>query len=175
MRAPIAIFIGILTSIFLYANLHAQIGDAFNKKTLPSVEIERMDGTKVNINEFGKNGKITIINFWATWCGPCKQELSNIADLYEYWQEDYNAEVVAVSIDDSRNKAKVKSYVNAQGWDYIVLLDSNQDLKRALNFQSPPFTVVVDQNGFIVHTHTGYRPGDENLLEDELKELSAEK
>jgi cytochrome c biogenesis protein CcmG, thiol:disulfide interchange protein DsbE len=65
----------------------------------------------------------------------------------------------------------VKSYVNGQRWDFTTLIDPNQDLKRALNFQSVPYTIVFDQNGKIAFTHSGYVEGDEFILRDKLKEL----
>lgn len=162
----------IIFSIIHFQLTFGQVKDAFTQKSLPDVNIETLEGESVNIKSFGENGKITIINFWATWCGPCKLELNNIADIYDEWQEDYNVELLAVSIDDSRNKAKVKSFVNGQGWDYVVLLDQNQDLKRAFNFQMPPYTVLTDQNGKIVSVHSGYKSGDEFILEDKIKALS---
>ena len=91
------------------------------QKTLPDVTVAKINGEKVNIADYGKNGKITIISFWATWCKPCKQELSNISEMYDEWQSKYNAELLAISIDDSRNLAKVRSYVAGQDWEYIVL------------------------------------------------------
>lgn len=139
---------------------------------LPSVELTNIKGEKVDLADYGKNGKITVINFWATWCTPCKKELNNIADLYEDWSDDYDMELVAISIDDARNKAKVKTYVNGQAWDYDVLLDVNAVLRQKLNFQSIPFTLVVDQNGNIVNRHSGYVDGDEYILEEELEELA---
>ncbi len=144
----------------------------FTDKKLPSVEITDLNGEKVDVSTFGENGKITVLNFWATWCSPCKLELSNIDKDYEYWQDNYNMELVAISIDDSRNAQKVKTEVEGNGWDYIVLLDANQDLKRSLNFQQVPYTVLVDEDGQIVYTHIGYNQGDEYLLEDKLIELN---
>lgn len=141
-------------------------------EVLPSVTIENLNGEKVDISSFGKNGKITIISFWATWCKPCQKELNNISEVYEDWQEDYNVELVAVSIDDARNAAKVKSFTAGSGWDYTVLLDKNQDLKRALNFATVPFTLIIDQNGNIVDKHVGYQDGDEEEVEAKLKKLS---
>lgn len=160
----------LLLSFTFSAN--AQIKQMFTEKQLPSVEITDLNGSTVNIADYGKTGKITIINFWATWCGPCKLELNNIAELYPDWQDEFDVQLIAVSIDDSRNTAKVKTYINGHAWDYTVLLDANQDLKRALNFQAPPFTLLLDKEGTIVSTHTGYKEGDEYVLEDEIKELA---
>ncbi len=140
--------------------------------TLPDVNIKNIDGDAVNIADFGKSGKVTVLNFWATWCTPCKKELNNIAELYPDWQEEYDVEILAVSIDDSRNTAKVKTYVNGQSWDYTVLLDQNQDLQRALNFQSIPYTIMLNKEGKIVYRHNGYVEGDEYELEEKIKEYS---
>jgi len=142
------------------------------QKTLPNVSLKNIDGESIEINEYSENGKITILSFWATWCSPCKKELNNISDLYEDWQADYDVELVAISMDDQRNSSKIKPTVNGQGWEFTVLLDVNEDLKRALNFQSIPYTIVIDKSGEIVYEHTGYVEGDEYELEDVLKELS---
>lgn len=139
---------------------------------LPSVILQDMNGQKVDVASMTGNGKITVLNFWATWCTPCKKELNNIASLYEDWQKDYNVEIVAISIDDARNQAKVKPYVDGQSWDYTVLIDVNGALKQKLNFQQVPYTVIVDQQGNIVSRHAGYVDGDEYLLEEELAKLA---
>jgi cytochrome c biogenesis protein CcmG/thiol:disulfide interchange protein DsbE len=139
---------------------------------LPDVDLTDVNGQKVNLASFGQSGEITVINFWATWCTPCKKELNNIVDLYPDWQEEFGVRIVAISIDDARNRAKVKSYVDGQGWPYDILLDVNAVLKQKLNFQTIPFTVIVDREGNIVQRHSGYVDGDEYLLEEELAELA---
>ncbi|HWB62858.1 MAG TPA: TlpA disulfide reductase family protein [Chitinophagales bacterium] len=141
------------------------------EKSLPDVSLLDVNGKKINVADYGKSGKITILSFWATWCIPCKKELTNMSDLYEEWQKKYNVQIVAVSIDDSRSSPKVKPYVDGQRWQYDVLLDVNQDLKRALNIQSVPFTVIVDSKGKIVNTHSGYVEGDEYTIEEELQKM----
>ncbi len=141
-------------------------------KTLPSVKVKTLDGATVNVQDYAKNGKITVISFWATWCSPCKRELDAIADVYEDWQDDYNVELIAVTIDDSRAVRKVRPMVESKGWEYEIITDTKEELKRAMNVQSIPHTFVVDQNGNIVYNHTGYSPGDEYDLEDKLKKLA---
>ncbi len=139
---------------------------------LPDVSIKTLDGESVNLQDYGSNDKITIISFWATWCSPCKKELDAIADMYEGWQEDYDVELLAITIDTQRALAKVPGMVESKGWEYTILSDANQELQKALNFQTVPYTLVVDKAGNVVYKHSGYLPGDEYELEDKLKEIA---
>lgn len=145
------------------------------KQSLPDIVLKDLKGKAVNIKSFSKDGKIVIVNFWATWCTPCKKELNNINEMYEDWKSKYNVVLVAVSIDNARNVMKVKPYVDGQAWSYEILLDVNSDLMRAMNVQNPPHTFLVDQNGNIVYAHNGYLEGDEFELEEKLKELTLKK
>ncbi len=144
----------------------------FAQDSMPSVEVKTLDGQTINIQDYANNGKITIISFWATWCSPCKKELDAIADMYEDWQEEYDVELLAITIDTQRALAKVPGMVESKGWEYTILSDSNQKLQQALNFQTVPQTFVLDAEGAIVFSHSGYLPGDEYELEDLLKELA---
>lgn len=157
----------VVLTVFVSVNVFSQ-----TVKPFPSVTVSNLKGEKIDAAKLAAEGKITVFNFWATWCVPCKRELNNMSELYDEWKKDYNVEIIAVSIDDTKSQAKVKSTVDGSGWDYTVLLDANQDLKRALNFQNIPYTVVVDSKGNIVHVHDGYVDGDEFLLEDKIKELA---
>jgi len=148
------------------------IEKVLGEKKLPSLTLTDINGKKVTISDYSNSGKITVLSFWATWCIPCKKELNNLAHLYEEWAKKYNVQIIAVSIDDSRNSTKVKPYIDGQRWPYEVLLDVNQDLKRELNIQSVPFTVVADKNGKVVYTHSGYVDGDEYVLEEELQKIN---
>lgn len=160
----------ILTAGFAYA----QSDSSHNKATgiLPDVTLKNIDGEDIRIADYGQNGKITVISFWATWCKPCIKELKNINSILDEWIDEYDMELVAVSVDDSRNAIKVKPTVNALNWDFDVLLDPNGELQRAMNVANPPVTFLIDQEGKIVYTHTGYVEGDEYELEDHIKELS---
>jgi cytochrome c biogenesis protein CcmG, thiol:disulfide interchange protein DsbE len=158
----------IITSLFSFAT---EEDSTKVKQTLPDVTIKNVDNENVNMSDYASNGKITIISFWATWCKPCIKELKNVIALMEDWEEEYNVELVAVSVDDARNKNKVRPFSKGMGWDFDILLDPNGDLQRAMNVTNPPVTFLVDQNGKIVYTHTGYLEGDEYDLEDEIKKL----
>ncbi len=142
---------------------------------LPDITVETMEGEKVSILDVVKtNGrKITIINFWATWCKPCRNELENIAYLYPDWQDLYDVELVAVSIDDTRTQPQIRPYVDGQGFDYRIVLDANQNFFQAVNGITPPLTLVVNDKGEILEVEHGYIEGNEYKLEEKLEELAS--
>lgn len=146
---------------------------AQNQGKVPAVDVKTMDYETFNTGNISNNGKPVVINFWATWCSPCKRELNNIAEMYEDWVDETGVKIIAVSIDDSRNMGKVAPYVNGKSWEYEVLLDPNGDLKRAMGVNNVPHTFLVDGTGNIVWQHNSYSEGDEYELYKLIKQLSA--
>jgi cytochrome c biogenesis protein CcmG/thiol:disulfide interchange protein DsbE len=144
----------------------------FEGQKIPSVMLKKLDGTKINSGTFSNNGKPIIIDFWATWCKPCKKELDAIADTYEDWQKETGVKVIAISIDDARSSPKVVTDVKAKGWTYEVYIDENQDFKRAMNVNNVPHTFIVNGNGEIVWSHNSYAEGDEIKLYEALKKVA---
>ncbi|HXB41453.1 MAG TPA: TlpA disulfide reductase family protein [Bacteroidia bacterium] len=143
----------------------------FDGQKIPSSILKKLDGTKINSSAFSNNGKPMIIDFWATWCKPCKKELDAIAETYEDWQKETGVKLIAISIDDARSSSKVVTDVKAKGWTYEVYIDENQDFKRAMNVNNVPHTFLVNGNGEIVWSHNSYAEGDEVKLYEALKKL----
>lgn len=136
------------------------------QKTVPNVNVKTLDGKTVNLKEYAaKSGKTIIIDFWATWCSPCKKELDAIADYYEEWQEKYHVELLAITIDNQRALPKVPGMVESKGWKYTIFAGNEEEMRNAFNFQTIPQTLVADKNGNIIFEHNGYVPGDEEELE----------
>lgn len=135
--------------------------------SLPDIQLKNLDGQTVSLQEMSKD-KVIVYSFWATWCVPCINELDAIAEEYEDLQDDFDFELVAISIDDARTKSRVKPMINGKGWDYEILLDTNQKLKRALNIANVPY-VIIAKNGKVVYTHSGYTPGSEQELYEKFQ------
>ena len=159
-----------MNKIFLSLSLSLIISIGFSQ--LPNINLKDVNGVTKNLSKFSNNGNPIIISFWATWCKPCKAELNTIAEDYDDWTEETGVKLIAVSIDDARSSTRVEPYINAQGWEYLVLLDPNGDLKRAMNVNNVPHTFLVDGNGKIVWDHNNYSPGDEEELYEELVKIS---
>ena len=141
-------------------------------KQLPNITIADLQGKPVNIVEFTKKNKLTVLSFWATWCSPCKRELDAVSELYPDWQEKMGVELVAITIDNARALSQVKPIIEEKGWEYSFLVDSKQELQQALGFQAIPQTFIVNDEGTILYQHEGYNPGDELELEKKLMELA---
>ena len=139
---------------------------------LSAVVLRDVDGKALKLSELVGNGRPVLLTFWATWCTPCKKELNNYLDLYEDWATDYGLQLVAVSIDDARNSAKVKSYIKGVRWPYRILLDPNEDMKRLLNFQTIPYTLLYDGQGKVVYRHNSYVEGDEFVMDEKIRNLA---
>ncbi len=113
-----------------------------------------------------------IINFWATWCAPCKRELNTIAEVYDEWQKETGVKLIAISIDDARSQSRVLPFINGSSWEYEIYIDANQDFKRAMGVNNVPHTFLVDGNGYVVWQHNNYSPGDEEELYDKIRALT---
>ncbi len=140
---------------------------------LPSVNVTDMNGKKINTAELSNNGKPFIISFWATWCKPCVKELTTIREVYQDWQTETGVKLIAVSIDDSRSSAQVKTLANGKNWEYEIILDQNSDFKRAMNVNAVPHTFIVNGKGEIVWQHTSFSEGSELELIRLVKKLNA--
>jgi thiol-disulfide isomerase/thioredoxin len=141
------------------------------QKEMPNVSIKSVNNKSYNVKaDFAEKDKLYVFSFWATWCVPCINELDAINEHYAEWSKELNMEVVAISIDDARTQKRVKPLLNGKKWPYEVLLDANQDLKRALAIANVPYTIVV-KNKKVVYIHNGYSQGAENELYEKLKQL----
>lgn len=142
----------------------------YSQQDFPAVNVKNLTGETISTTSFNEKDKLYVFSFWATWCSPCIQELEAINEVYEDWKTQLNIEVIAVATDDSRTQKRVKPLVNGKGWNYTILLDANQDLKRKLSIANIPYLIIV-KNNKIVFIQNGHTPGAEEELLTKLKSL----
>jgi peroxiredoxin len=115
-----------------------------------------------------KGDKLTVIDFWATWCQPCIRSIPKLVEMSEEF-EDEGVRFVGISIDSPRNVSKVKPFARTMGMSYPVLVDPSGELMGELNVLAVPTLLVVDSDMNIVYTHEGFNAGDEHEIRDEIK------
>ncbi|MEN9442370.1 MAG: hypothetical protein RLZ33_2447 [Bacteroidota bacterium] len=174
MKKVILLFLGFTFALSSMAQETTTESHSESVKQVPSVKLKDMEGKVVNTAELGFDGPV-VISFWATWCAPCKRELNAIHELYPDWQEETGVNLVAVSIDDQKTMNSVAVYANGKAWEYLVLMDTNGDFKRAMGVNNVPHTFLVDKDGNIVYSHNNYAAGDEEKLYEEIKKISTKK
>ena len=151
------------------------ISQIFCQDKLPNIILKDISGNSVNLSEISNGGNPIVINFWSTWCAPCKRELNSINEQFNDWVDETGVKLYAISIDDQRTVDRVKPYVNANDWQFEILLDTNGDLKRAMGVNSIPFTILLNSDCQIVWRHNNYNPGDEEELYLKIIELNEKK
>lgn len=142
---------------------------------LPSVKLKDMNGKVIDTAKLSNDGKPFIISFFATWCKPCNRELKAIHEVYPDWQDETGVRVIAISIDEAQNAQKVKPLVDANGWEYQVLLDPNSDFRRAMGVNMIPHVFVIDGDGKVAESRSGYTEGGEQHLIEKVRELIEKK
>ena len=141
--------------------LWSVMGSAFAQ--LPSVKLKDINGKVIDTATLSNDGKPFIISFFAS--------LKAINEVYADWQDETGVRLVAISIDEAQNAQKVKPMVDAAGWEYQVLLDPNSDFRRAMGVNMIPHVFVIDGNGKIVESRSGYTEGGEQHLIEKVREL----
>lgn len=118
---------------------------------------------------------LKVINFWATWCGPCLSEMNQLKKLQEKYNEK-GVEFIAISVDDTQSSAKVPSYVRSRKLPFTILLDPQKSYYNKMHITNIPALIVVNKKQEVIYRHSGFKAGDEVKLEQIIVEhLAIEK
>lgn len=143
------------------------------QKNFPAPELITLDQAAAPLADYIGNGKPTVIALWATWCQPCHLELDAMKPYLKKWEQEYGAQVLAISLDQRHLLNRIKPLASRKGWDYNVLVDMNGQLQSILGFRSIPQMYILDGTGKIVESYTGYETGRELQVDRLIKKLAA--
>ncbi len=137
-------------------------------KLAPDFKLKTLDGQTISLSSL--RGKVVFLNVWATWCGPCREEMPSIQALYDEFSHDPDFVVLAVS-EDSEGRSAVDSYVQGNALRFNVLLDPQNLVGDAYDVSGIPETFIIDRAGRIVAHHVGPYDWSKAEMRDALREL----
>lgn len=146
---------------FVTTLLYAQ--DKFDLK------LNSINNEEIQLKKMYTNGPL-LVNFWATWCQPCKAEIPHLTRLLEKYSEK-GLSIVGINQDSQKSVAKVKSFISAHKIEYPIVLDTNNEIFSRINGQVLPYSLLINKQGEITFKHTGYNAGDEKKIEEEILKL----
>ena len=135
----------------------------------PNFTLESRDGGSVSLAEL--EGQVVMINFWATWCVPCRQEMPHLQALYERYN-GLGFELLAVNVED--NPAGARKWLEETPVTFPVLFDARNDVSKLYKVVAMPSTVLVGRDGTMRYIHHGYKPGYEGEYQNQVRALLRE-
>lgn len=135
----------------------------------PDFTLKKLDGKNLKLSEL--TGNVVLINFWASWCGPCVKEMPLLNKIHKKY-EPLGFTVLGVNVEQDSDNAR--AFLASNGVDFPILLDSKNQVTQQYDVIAMPTTVLVDRDGKIRFVHKGYKSGDEAQYRKMVKELVRE-
>ncbi|HEY4958457.1 MAG TPA: TlpA disulfide reductase family protein [Caldimonas sp.] len=132
----------------------------------PDFTLNVMGGKNLHLKD--QRGRVVMVNFWATWCGPCRQEMPQLNRLFEKYRAS-GFVLLGVNVDDDSSKAK--EVASKLGVTFPVLLDTDKTVSKLYDLTTMPSTVIIDRDGKVRYIHRGYLTGYEDNYEKQIREL----
>jgi peroxiredoxin len=157
--------------ILFLVGLLGSVSGAVAAETASDFTLRDINGKQVSLSDY--KGKVVLMSFWATWCGPCKVEMAHLSEFYNELQGK-GFVVLSVSSDDARTASQVKPYIKRKRYTFPVVLDKESTVTGAYNpTKTLPYGVLVARDFSIAKRYSGYNPGDEvKVKQDILAELA---
>jgi len=147
----------------------ASAGSAQPGAPAPDFTLAARDGGQVRLADL--KGQVVMINFWATWCGPCRQEMPLLAQLHRKY-EPLGFTLLGVNVEP--DSAAAISWLNGVTVTFPILFDTENKVAGSFGVEGMPSTVFVDRAGQVRYVHRGYKPGDEAKYADMIRSLVKE-
>lgn len=139
----------------------------------PNFELPNLQNEQVELAELLKQGPV-VLDFWATWCKPCIKAFPKLDSLHQKYKEQ-GLTIVGINVDAPRNQAKVKPFVKSMGVEFLILLDTENEVMRRYQVQNLPTTLLIAPDGSIAARHIGFSSERIAELEREIKDMLKER
>lgn len=166
MTARHAIVVGIVLALAGCATTPGTASTPVSSGSAPDFTLRDVDGRDVRLSDF--EGRVVVLDFWATWCVPCEAAMPHLQAIYEKY-ESQGLTILAVSMDGPETLSAVGPFARRYGLTFPVLLDVETKVTGIYNPKSTaPLSVFIGRDGRVAHTKQGFTAGDEKLVEAEI-------
>jgi peroxiredoxin len=155
-----------LVLLAVYATPPARAAPPSPGQTAPDFTLKSDSGKNLRLSEF--RGQVVLINFWASWCGPCRQEMPLLDKLYDQYR---NTGFILLGVNVDENTENGNAMSRRLGVRFPVLFDREQRVSRLYNLDAMPATLLIDRDGAVRYVHRGYKPGYEQAYQAQIREL----
>jgi peroxiredoxin len=162
----------LLTLTFLFSasfSVYAASASVTGPAPAPNFTLKSLDGTNVKLSEL--RGNVVLLNFWASWCGPCREEMPLLNKIHKKY-EPLGFTVLGVNVEEQSDAAK--KFIAQRPVDFPILLDNKNKVSKLYDVIAMPTTVVIDRDGNMRFLHQGYQSGDEAEYRKMVKKLVRE-
>ena len=153
--------------VLVAAIFTAMYADKQRNIMLPDLSVRLLDGKQVRLSALLEEGPL-LVSFWATWCAPCKKEMIFLEEFHQKYNEN-SFRVLAISTDSPKSMSKVKSYIRAKKYTFLVGIDPNQEIAKKMNALLMPTTLILNKDRKVSWYHQGFIPGDEKEIEAQIR------
>ena len=149
--------------------LSTDVSAGLEHSAAPDFTLKSTDGRNFRLSEY--RGDVVLINFWASWCGPCRQEMPLLSDMHERYKS-LGFTVLGINVEEDSSDAR--RLLGKMPVSFPVLLDNTSSVSKKYDVAAMPSTVIVDRDGNMRYLHKGYKPGLEELYLQQVRKLITE-
>jgi peroxiredoxin len=135
----------------------------------PQFTLDSRGGSKISLAQY--KGQVVMLNFWASWCGPCRQEMPLLEDIYKKYNK-LGFTLIGVNVEPDSKAAD--DWLKQTPVSFPVLYDKDSKVSRLYDVSGMPSTVIIDRKGNLRYVHHGYKPGDEGEYMNSVRALIRE-
>ena len=156
-----------ITLIIIFHFVHGENTDLGS--TIPDLKVRLLNGSSTTLHQLSQDGPL-LIDFWATWCVPCKKVMKYLNQYHEEYANE-NFKVLMINTDTPRSLGKVRGFIKSQDYSFNVGMDPNKVLSKKLNGMIMPTLILVTKGGIIRWRHQGYVAGEEIEIEKQIRQI----
>ena len=155
------------TIVFALVSLSAMAATQLDGELAPDFVLKSDTGENMRLSEY--RGDVVLLNFWASWCGDCRDQMPSLDSLYGLYHEA-GLQLLSINLDNKTERAQDLT----RGLKFPVLYDSDRKVSKLYDVGSMPVTLLIDREGVVRYVHRGYRRGAEERYVEQLKALLRE-